>query len=639
MDATQFQVKSYMASLGTQENVNLLRSTTSAPGAVAVQGIHSQDYLEELQAANGSGPLRSAISSPLPGTAVAYWGTPTAAVEAQQYEDEPDDNDDDDDGMVPHALEAQLAPDEDEVAARMAEQLERRMTQVLKQEVQQQLDSHRRSQAVVSAVALRNEDHLEGDTEAPSDASSLQKGRRRRRDEDNFRICGIPRRTWGCSMLGLLIVAAAGVGGGIWYLRSIDDEVVGPSPTGQPTFATEAPTSASQNTDLLREQLLPYIVRNDEDLLRLQNPTSPQYKTLAWLSEEDGTAFHDESKMDTTGLNTTGYYQGIPTEIWLERYVLGVLYFATAGPNWKIDLFFLDHTRSVCDWNSGTNDLWDGAKQGIYCEQRPTTNNIHDGSLGELSVTHIDLRATGLTGLLPWEITLLEALKLLILDSNFLLGSLPDSMSDLTALETLYITENSLTGDIPIDLPSSLESLDLSDNALSGTLPSEWGETLPNLSFLSLSLNSLQGSLPESWGSLSFLESFDVEGNQLTGTIPVGYGAWNSVQSFFVESNQLTGSLPSELGLLTSLQQLLVYDNVFMGTVPTEFARLVNLEFFWFQANELTGSVDEIFCGAGNPPEFLRGDCRPVPTPEIECSCCSECCLPDGTGCVRPNRR
>jgi len=635
MDANRFQVKSYMASLwtsDTQSNPTLARGTTSAPGAFAVQGIHSQEYLQELQAANGSGPLRPATSSPLPGTGVSGSPLPGTGVASSPlpgtgvvtaschygYEDEPNEENLEQEGM-PHAVEAQLAPDEGEVAARMAEHLERRMTQVLKEEVRQA---------------------LEETNDTPSETTSSVLKTRRRSSYDDISICGVPRRTWGFCMLLLLAVAGAGIAGGLWYLRSTNNgapSMPTPTPTARPTLATEAPTPAFQNPDMLKEQLLPYIVRNDEDLLRLQNPTTAQYKALAWLSEDGSAAFYGDNERGAASTTSDDLYEGVPTEVWLERYVLAVLYFSTAGPNWRIDLYFLDHTRSVCDWNSGAG-LRDETSRGVYCENGiPLPSSTNNNVLGELSVTNMNLRETGLTGLLPWEITLLEVLRMLDLDGNFLLGSLPPGMAFLTELETLWVKSNSLTGELPIDLPSSLQSLDLSDNAISGILPTEWGETLPALNFLSVSLNGLQGSLPGSWQSLSFLESLDLEGNQLTGTIPVGYGSWKNTEKLFLEFNQLTGSLPTELGLLTSLRQFLVHDNLFTGTVPTEFARLANLDFFWFHANDLTGSVDGIFCAeGGTTPEFLRGNCLASPTPEIECSCCSACCLPDGTGCERP---
>jgi hypothetical protein len=58
---------------------------------------------------------------------------------------------------------------------------------------------------------------------------------------------------------------------------------------------------------------------------------------------------------------------------------------------------------------------------------------------------------------------------------------------------------------------------------------------------------------------------------------------------------------------------------------------MTNLIFFWFDNNDLTGSVDTIFC---NNPFVLElfADCL-GDLPEITCACCTYCCSADGEKC------
>ena len=61
-----------------------------------------------------------------------------------------------------------------------------------------------------------------------------------------------------------------------------------------------------------------------------------------------------------------------------------------------------------------------------------------------------------------------------------------------------------------------------------------------------------------------------------------------------------------------------------------------SLEVFWLHGNDLTGSVDDVFCRADDPfaalVAELKGDCSGDP-PEIICSCCSTCCAFYGKEC------
>jgi hypothetical protein len=77
----------------------------------------------------------------------------------------------------------------------------------------------------------------------------------------------------------------------------------------------------------------------------LQDDSSPQFRALRWLANED-TAVLD---LDSS-----------PTVILVERYVLAMLYFATRGEGWGDQRNFLSAT-SVCEWNM--------LEKGVFCNE------------------------------------------------------------------------------------------------------------------------------------------------------------------------------------------------------------------------------------------------------------------------------
>jgi hypothetical protein len=116
-------------------------------------------------------------------------------------------------------------------------------------------------------------------------------------------------------------------------------------------LTTNSPKACTR-LDCLAEILLQNEVSGAE---ALQDDSSPQFRALRWLTNED-TAVLD---LDST-----------PTMILVERYVLAVLYFATSGESWLTELHFLS-ASSVCEWNTG--------ERGVVCNE--------DDSVGEINLS------------------------------------------------------------------------------------------------------------------------------------------------------------------------------------------------------------------------------------------------------------
>jgi hypothetical protein len=115
---------------------------------------------------------------------------------------------------------------------------------------------------------------------------------------------------------------------------SIDSAV---TPTQSPA-PTKAPTAAATACTRLDCPLAEILLQNEvADAEALQDESSPQFRALRWLANENTTVLD----LDSTS-----------TVILLERYILAVLYFATGGGVWFDQLNFLS-ASSVCEWNDG----------------------------------------------------------------------------------------------------------------------------------------------------------------------------------------------------------------------------------------------------------------------------------------------
>lgn len=83
------------------------------------------------------------------------------------------------------------------------------------------------------------------------------------------------------------------------------------------------------------------------------------------------------------------------------------------------------------------------------------------------------------------------------------------------------------------------------------------------------------------------------------------------------------------------LHDFRVANNKLSGPIPREVAALTSLIALWLHGNEFSGSLPEAICSLKPFLEDLRADCKEDESGFIEltCSCCTECCEPDGKSC------
>ncbi|KAL2477579.1 Leucine-rich repeat receptor-like serine/threonine-protein kinase BAM1 [Forsythia ovata] len=191
-------------------------------------------------------------------------------------------------------------------------------------------------------------------------------------------------------------------------------------------------------------------------------------------------------------------------------------------------------------------------------------NNILSGTLSErgnssskpTKLGQMNLSNNQLSGSLPFSLSNLSSLQILLLSGNNFSGPIPPSIGELHQALKLDLSRNSLAGKIPPEIGNCvhLTYLDLSQNSLSGSIPPEICNNRI-LNYLNLSRNHLNDTIPNSIGSMKSLTTADFSFNDLSGKLPESgeFSVFNA--SSFAGNPRLCGSLlhnPCNVTVLTS---------------------------------------------------------------------------------------
>ena len=130
---------------------------------------------------------------------------------------------------------------------------------------------------------------------------------------------------------------------------------VGATPTPSPTSPTNttAPPTPTSRLDAFQELL--FGVSSSADW---QNTSSPQWKALQWLANEDEAELQPE---DPALFDTIR-----------DRYIMALFYFATNGDGWFYRLGFLTSVP-VCNWNDGNPGI---GFDGVECDANSSVTEI-----------------------------------------------------------------------------------------------------------------------------------------------------------------------------------------------------------------------------------------------------------------------
>jgi len=260
-----------------------------------------------------------------------------------------------------------------------------------------------------------------------------------------------------CTLIAVVIVLLIGAGATAAALLITKEETTQDTTSEAPSAS---PTSSSLPTNkIYLEEIL--LSTGTSDGKVLDDTSSPQYKAMFWLSEEDALRVTPDSSN------------------FLQRFALAVLYYSTNGDEW-----------TKCSKNADD------------CEEEPYLSDKHECEWHGSTCTdgnaldQLIIVTNNMEGTMPDEIGLLQSLTRLSLNVNTLRGTLPSNIGSLSKLTTFTMTDNSMTGSLPEELfdVTALSTLQLGRNLFNGKISSNISKLI-NLTGLYLFENFLEGNL------------------------------------------------------------------------------------------------------------------------------------------------
>lgn len=290
-------------------------------------------------------------------------------------------------------------------------------------------------------------------------------------------------------------------------------------------------------------------------------------------------------------------------------------------------------------------------------------NNKFNGPLTSLNVLtvleELYLNDNSLTGRIGGAFAELSQLAILDASNNKLTGKVPDYLLQLSSMAIINLHTNALNGQFPHGNATNLKYLDLHNNELDSVLPHSIGQH-PNLAYLDLSKNKLEGILVDEFRKLSslqylflannpsldpapipewilqlpILKSLSLKNTARNGPLPDWLGELKQLHLLHLENNFLNGTIPSSLASAEALKFLFLNRNGLVGDVPATLSNLTELNLLNLDHNALTGAVPPAMCDLDM--DVLVADCDTSgnqPEPQIECTCCTKCCLATADSC------
>lgn len=376
-------------------------------------------------------------------------------------------------------------------------------------------------------------------------------------------------------------------------IDTIDDDnaskkpVVAPTPSptlkqvNQLPVPVITPTQGSGCESLSREEVLKETLGKVTGSSILNDFSTPQGKAFRWILDRD------VAQIDPCTFVTIE-----------QRYALATFFYSTSGDGWdNSDGWLTDPFE--CSWI------------GIKCNENGLVEEL--GANGALI-------ANDLSGVMPQEIKVFEALEVIQVGQNTIGGSIPDILTELPQLRLFDVEINSLSGPAIVNLEGldqlesyrvsanrfsgsidpaigsvgSLRELWMADNQITGTIPESFGN-LVNIETLYIYRNNLVGILPSTFGQLRNLRELQVFQNSLSGTIPEGLYSNTEIGLMRLDRNQFTGTISESIGNLVKLEDLRIDENLFTGKLPASFMNLSGLVVLRVNDNNFVGSIRDGF--------------------------------------------
>jgi Leucine-rich repeat (LRR) protein len=171
-------------------------------------------------------------------------------------------------------------------------------------------------------------------------------------------------------------------------------------------------------------------------------------KTLQWLFKNVGEA---NVAAPTSPQNEAACWMMRSKKFSPQRYVMGVIYYATQGSRWDINTDWMTN-KHECSWFGVTCNVFKtvvGLDLGYI-----KVDGLVPREMGLLSsLRDLDLHGNDLQGVIPHKLMVgLKKLEYLRLHMNGIFGSLHKEISNMANLKELYIFGNYIAGTLPKEL-------------------------------------------------------------------------------------------------------------------------------------------------------------------------------------------
>ena len=311
-----------------------------------------------------------------------------------------------------------------------------------------------------------------------------------------------------------------------------------------------------------------------------------------------------------------------------DRAVLGVLYEAMNGRNWRRNHGWLNPDLPLFDWEGvGTDSV--GRVEALDLADNGLAGGLASvlAHLNGLRVLRLGGNAS-LAGRVPMQLAALPLREFRYRDTGLCVSGLPSFQAWLASIdvhegtdeECPELTERDIlrilyeeTGGanwtrsynwltdrplrtwhgIEVDDRGRVRGVLLEGNNLRGSIPPELGQ-LEGLIGLQLDYNWLAGSIPPQLGDLPVLEDLVLVANLLDGPVPTELANLSKLKFLELSDNRLEGAIPPELGRMRSLENLYLDVNRLEGQIPAELGDLPNLTFLKLHDNQLEGPIPPV---------------------------------------------
>lgn len=346
------------------------------------------------------------------------------------------------------------------------------------------------------------------------------------------------------------------------------------------------------------------------DLSVFDNPSSPKYKALCWMLNED--ELLDDFKICDGTL--------------LQRFLLVYAEY-NFGSLQNLDSLKATHT---CDWRGITCD----SKRQFLIGLNFSGNKLRGTIPMELGLLYrlqtINLSNNSLTGTLDGSMfTALPFLEEFSIDNNLIQGKIPSELLTLNGMRKIKLSGNRLMGVVPsyIKYAESLEFFNVTGNLLQGSIPRSLIEC-HKLQVIDMSRNNFVSTIPDNIENLSELQTLSLNENSLTGNIPSTIFNLSKLEVLALQANAFTGSIPTEIGLLQNAKIVVLNHNALKGTIPAEFSVLQRLEHLHLHFNQLTGEAPKMTFKNRDTHTYITdcGDPSFALLDQLSCNDCTMCC-------------